>query len=138
MPAPHTDLFSGTIAANLRIARRDVDDAALWQALETVALAEFVRDCDAGLNTWIGESGTALSSGQARRLALARVILRDPPLVILDEPLSGLDASTEQFIRSRLSAWLKGRTSVVLGHDWASLPDVERAFELRAGVLQAL
>ena len=134
----HTDLFSGTIAANLRIARRDVDDAALWQALETVALDEFVHACDAGLNTWIGESGTALSSGQARRLALARVILRDPPLVILDEPLSGLDAGTEQFIRSRLSVWLKGRTSVVLGHDWASLPDVERAFELRAGVLQAL
>ena len=133
-----TDLFSGTISANLRIAQPHADDTAAWQALRSVALDEFVAACPDGLDTWIGESGTALSSGQARRLALARIILRNPPLVILDEPLSGLDTDTAAVVRTHLITWLKGRTALVLGHDWASLPSVNRAFSLRAGVLQSV
>lgn len=131
-----TDLFSGTIGANLRIAQPDVDDTSAWQALRSVALDRFVAACPDGLDTWIGESGTALSSGQARRLALARIILRNPALVILDEPLSGLDADTAAVVRAHLTTWLSGRTALVLGHDWASLPSVNRAFNLRAGLLE--
>jgi ATP-binding cassette subfamily C protein CydC len=131
-----TDLFSGTIGTNLRIANRHASDEALWQALEAVDLAGFVNGCDEGLDTWIGESGTQLSGGQARRLALGRLFLRDTPLVILDEPLSNLDAATSARVAAALDTWLSGRTTLVLGHEFSAMPPVERAFTLKAGRLQ--
>jgi ATP-binding cassette subfamily C protein CydC len=130
-----TDCFSGTVASNLRLADPDADDGRLWGVLEALALAPFVRAQTDGLDTWIGESGVQLSGGQARRIALGRLLLRNPSLVILDEPLSGLDEDTSEQVRIHLERWLKGRTTLILGHNTQALPAVDRRLRLRAGQL---
>jgi len=130
-----TDLFSGSFAGNLRIADPDADEPAMWAALQSVQLDAFVASTDQGLHTWVGESGMELSAGQARRLALARLFMRNPKLVILDEPLTGLDEETAEAVSARLSEWLSARTAIVLGHGPESLPRVDRRLLLRAGAL---
>ncbi|MEX0386987.1 thiol reductant ABC exporter subunit CydC [Spiribacter onubensis] len=130
-----TDLFSGTIAGNLRVACAEASDARLWSLIEVLALDEFVASCPDGINTWIGESGLEVSGGQARRLALGRVMLRDAPIVVLDEPLSGLDEATAAQVSSAIERWLTGRTAIVLGHEPSAIPSVDRLLQLRTGRL---
>ncbi|WP_111412028.1 thiol reductant ABC exporter subunit CydC [Billgrantia lactosivorans] len=110
------DLFQDSLATNLRLAAPDASDARLWQALDWVGLAEWGDTLPHGLATAVGEGGRALSGGQARRLALARLWLRDPGLVILDEPFAGLDAATVARLSSRLDRWLVGRSVLYLVH----------------------
>ncbi|WP_420427298.1 thiol reductant ABC exporter subunit CydC [Algiphilus sp.] len=131
----HSELFADSIRANLLLAAPDADDAALWRALQIAALDAVVRQLPDGLDTWVGEHGTRLSGGQARRLALARVVLRDPPLVILDEPCTGLDAATAAIVRERLNHWLSGRSALLLAHHPDSLPAHDRVLRLTAGRL---
>ncbi|SHF54956.1 ATP-binding cassette, subfamily C, CydC [Modicisalibacter ilicicola DSM 19980] len=131
----HTELFHDSLAANLRLGRSDATDEALWQALELVDLADWARELPRGLETWVGESGRQLSGGQARRVALARVILADTDLVMLDEPFSGVDEATAERIAARLDPWLAGRTVLYLAHDEAHLPGVTRRLWLRDGRL---
>ena len=131
----HTDLFSGTIAGNLRVACPDASDARLWSLLEALALDEFVAGCPNGIDTWIGESGLEVSGGQARRLALGRVMLREATIVVLDEPLSGLDEGTAAHVSLTIKRWLAGRTAIVLGHEPSAIPSVERVLQLRTGRL---
>ncbi|MFW5970152.1 MAG: ATP-binding cassette domain-containing protein, partial [Halofilum sp. (in: g-proteobacteria)] len=85
------------------------------------------------LATWVGENGVRLSGGQARRLALARVLLRDAPIALLDEPLAGLDEQTARRVSANLDRWLDGRTAVLLAHDARNLPRADRALDLHAG-----
>lgn len=121
-----TELLHDSIAANLLLGRPDASDEALWWALEMVDLADSVDTFPQGLNTWVGETGKQLSGGEGRRLALARVLLRDAPVVILDEPFSGLDHATRERIKPRLDAWLQGRTVLMLGHAAQALPTADR------------
>ena len=126
-----TDLFATSIAENLRLAKADATDAELWEVLELVDLKQEVRDFPQQLVTWVGETGRQLSGGQARRLALARIILKDPALVILDEPFSNLDLATQAVIRPKLDAWLAGRTALLLAHDLSALPASDRHLHLQ-------
>ncbi|PCC99093.1 thiol reductant ABC exporter subunit CydC [Halopseudomonas pelagia] len=126
----HTELLHDSIAANLLLANPAATNQQLWQVLEMVDLAELVSALPAGINTWVGESGKQLSGGEGRRLALARVLLKDAPLVILDEPFSGLDAVTRERVSQRLEPWLEGRTALFLGHDAALLPKADRVIAL--------
>lgn len=126
-----SDLFATSIAENLRLAKADATDAELWDVLELVDLKQEVCDFPQQLNTWVGETGRQLSGGQARRLALARVILKDPALVILDEPFSSLDLATQNTIRPKLEAWLKNRTALLLAHDLKALPQCDRHIHLQ-------
>ena len=128
-----SELFHDTLAANLRMGDPDASDAQLWNALERVELKAWAEALPEGLETWVGEQGRQLSGGQARRVALARVMLRDSPLVILDEPLSGLDAATAASLAKTLDAWLAGRTALLLGHDEAALPRCDRYWRLVPG-----
>lgn len=121
-----TQLFDDSIAANLRLGRADATDRELHEALARVELAEFVADLDQGLNTWVGENGVRLSGGQARRVGLARLLLHDPSLVVLDEPLTGLDAQTAARVSAHLDRWLVGRTVLMFGHAAEVLPPAER------------
>lgn len=105
------ELLSGSVATNLRLAAPEADDDALWAALETARAADFVRALPDGLDTWIGERGGLLSGGQARRLVLARAILKDAPVLLLDEPTEGLDSNTEAEFMQALTAWLDADTS---------------------------
>jgi len=128
-----SELFHDTLAANLRMGDPDASDAELWNVLERVELKRWAEALPAGLETWVGEQGRQVSGGQARRIALARVILRNSPLVILDEPLSGLDASTAAMLKTMLDAWLAGRTALLLGHDRQALPTCDLCWQLMSG-----
>ncbi|PWG64871.1 thiol reductant ABC exporter subunit CydC [Sediminicurvatus halobius] len=134
----HTDLFAGSVADNLRLADPEASVARLWQLLEAVDLAGFVDGLPEGIDTWIGEAGLQLSGGQARRLALGRLLLRDPVLVVLDEPLSGLDAASARHVAATLERWLAGRTTLLLGHGREALPAADRYLTLRHGRLEPL
>ncbi|WP_353978907.1 thiol reductant ABC exporter subunit CydC [Salinicola endophyticus] len=128
-----SELFHDTLAANLRMGDPTASDAQLWTVLEKVALREWAEALPQGLETWVGEQGRQLSGGQARRVALARVMLRNSPLVILDEPLSGLDAATAEVVRTALSHWLAGRTALLLAHEPAALPPCDSCWRLVPG-----
>ncbi|WP_231613641.1 ATP-binding cassette domain-containing protein [Halomonas sp. BC04] len=110
------DLFQDSLAHNLSLADPDADESDLWRALAWVELAVWAESLPQGLATRVGEGGRQLSGGQARRLALARLWLRDPGLVILDEPFAGLDADMAARLALRLDEWLAGRTVLYLVH----------------------
>jgi ATP-binding cassette subfamily C protein CydC len=128
-----SELFHDTLAANLRMGDPDASDEQLWDVLERVELKDWAETLPEGLATWVGEQGRQLSGGQARRVALARVMLRNSPLVILDEPLSGLDADTATALKATLDAWLAGRTAFLLGHDRQALPTCDHCWLLVPG-----
>jgi len=131
-----TELFADSVAGNLRIAAPEADDARLWRALHTAALDERIAAHPSGLDAWVGEGGARLSGGEARRLALARLVLVDAPVVLLDEPFHGLDDATAARVASRLEPWLAERTALVISHDPDAAPAHQRrlAFaELAAG-----
>jgi ATP-binding cassette subfamily C protein CydC len=117
-----TLLLDTSVAGNLRLGRPELTDQALWTALETVDLAQALRREGAGLDYMVGEMGRRLSGGQARRLALAWLILRDTPIILLDEPFSGLDRATEQRLLVRLTPWLATRRAVIVTHAAERLP----------------
>lgn len=123
-------IFNDTLAANLHIASPDATEEQLWQALEQVAMTEKVRSFRDGLNTQLGEFGRQLSGGEARRIALARIFLRNPKLVVLDEPLTGLDEKTAAHVIENLNQFLTNRTALLLGHEPSVLPHADRVLVL--------
>lgn len=128
-----THLFDDSIRANLLLARPDADEAALWAALEAARLADFVRALPDGLDTWLGEGGAGVSGGQGRRLALARVLLSSAPILMLDEPCTGLDAETERAFMATLNDVARGRTLVLIAHRLTGVERIDRIWRLSAG-----
>lgn len=138
MLTQQVDLFDTSIAENLRIANPTASDEGLWEALSAVALDSWVEQLPNGLATAVGEKGQQLSGGQARRLALARLMLSSPQVVILDEPFAGVDAVTAKKIAASLDKWLVNRTAIFFVHQVSSLdllPGVEYHWHLDAGKL---
>lgn len=109
-------LFDGTVRDNIAYGRRRASDAAVADAAQAAAAAEFIEALPQGYDTWIGERGVKLSGGQRQRLAIARAILADPRILILDEATSNLDSESERLIQTSLQRLLKGRTSFVIAH----------------------
>ncbi len=110
------ELFADTLAGNLRLARPGATDAELWVALEAAGLAETVRALPDGLATWLGEGGAGLSGGERRRLSLARLLLTDCPLLLLDEPTEALDLETARDIMARLTLARGDRSLLIATH----------------------
>ncbi|MBT2788731.1 MULTISPECIES: thiol reductant ABC exporter subunit CydC [unclassified Halomonas] len=139
MLTQQVDLFDASIAENLRIANPAASDGMLWEVLKGVALDGWVEQLPQGLATAVGEKGQQLSGGQGRRLALARLLLCNPQVVILDEPFAGVDAATAKHIAATLDKWLVDRTAIFFVHQVSSLsllPGVEYHWHLDAGKLE--
>ncbi len=128
-----THLFSDTVRANLLLGRPDASDADLWAALEQAQVAEVVRLLPGGLDAWIGQGGAAVSGGQARRLALARTLLSNAPVLILDEPATGLDADTERAFLTTLNDVAPGRTVILIVHRLLGVERLDRIYRLSTG-----
>jgi ATP-binding cassette subfamily C protein CydC len=126
-------LFDDSIAANLRIAAPGAPDAALWRALDRAGVGELVRALPDGLATGCGEGGARFSGGQARRLALARVLLSAAPVLVLDEPTAGLDAAAERAFLETLEEATAGRTVVLLAHRLTGAERPTRVLRLAGG-----
>ena len=130
-----THLFADTIRNNLLIGRDDADDDALWAALEAARIADMVRALPDGLEAWVGEQGSQFSGGQGRRLALARTLLSPAPILILDEPCSGLDLETERAFLATLNNTLEGRTVLMITHRLTGVERLDRVYRLQNGRL---
>jgi len=123
-------LFSDTLANNLRLAQPTASDQVLLTALEQAGLGDWYQRQELGLETWIDENATNLSGGEARRLALARLMLIDPEFVILDEPNTGLDEATNAAINQTLNVWLSNKTALIITHQPERAPDFDRTITL--------
>ncbi len=128
---PH--LLHGSIEDNLRIADPDASEARLTRAIQLVGLSHTVQGLPNGLATVVGEGGVSLSAGERQRLALARAVVRDAPIVLLDEPVAHLDAHTEAALRDTLGPWLESRTVLVAAHRPELVARLDRVVRLGAG-----
>lgn len=109
----------------------------LWAALDAARISDTVRALPDGLETWVGEYGSEFSGGQGRRLALARTLLSPAPILILDEPCTGLDAETERAFMATLNETLAGRTVLLITHRLTGVEKLDRVFRLQNGRLTA-
>lgn len=123
-------LFHGSLADNLRIAAPDAGDAALRAAADAAQVLRFADRLPQGLDTIIGERGFGLSGGEARRIALARLFLRQPTLLLLDEPTAFLDPGTEQAVLAALAEFARGRTLIMATHSQAAMRMAGRVLSL--------
>ncbi|KQT86997.1 multidrug ABC transporter ATP-binding protein [Methylobacterium sp. Leaf469] len=119
-------LFAGSIRENIAYGRLDADDAAIRAAASRARLDGLLAGLPEGLDTLIGERGVKLSGGQKQRLAIARVFLKNPPILILDEATSALDTETEQEIQRSLTDLARGRTTLVIAHRLATIRQADR------------
>ncbi|MDT8439526.1 MAG: thiol reductant ABC exporter subunit CydC [Wenzhouxiangellaceae bacterium] len=125
-------LFHDSLGENLRLAAPDADDGRMIDVLERLQLGAWLRGLPDGIDTWLGEHGKTVSGGQARRLSLARMVLADYPLLILDEPTRGLDLATATAMWDALADWLADRSIIFLSHDTGHLPAIDRVIDLDA------
>ncbi|EPF03516.1 MULTISPECIES: ABC transporter ATP-binding protein [Bacillus] len=119
-------LFSGTIRENIAYGNLQASEAAIWQVVKRAQLEDLIYSQPDGLDTVIGERGVKLSGGQKQRLAIARMFLKNPPILILDEATSALDTETELAIQKSLAELAVGRTTLVIAHRLATIKNADR------------
>jgi ATP-binding cassette subfamily B protein len=130
-------LFGGTLRENIAYGRLDASEADILDAAHRAQLDAVIRGLPAGLDTLIGERGVKLSGGQKQRLAIARMFLKNPPILILDEATSALDSETERAVQGALAALAIGRTTLVIAHRLATIRNADRIVVVdQAGVLE--
>ncbi len=128
-----TVIFGATARENIRFGRPDATDAEIEAAAKAAAADEFIRELPQGYDTFLGERGTRLSGGQRQRLAIARAILKDPPILLLDEATSSLDAESERLVQEALEFLEKDRTTIVIAHRLATVLQADRIVVINEG-----
>jgi subfamily B ATP-binding cassette protein MsbA len=128
-----TQLFSGSVAENVRYGRPDADDDALLEAARAANADAFVRGLPDGWDTVVGERGLRLSGGQRQRIAIARALLKDPAVLVLDEATSSLDSESEALIQDALERLMRGRTSLVIAHRLSTVVNADRIVVMEHG-----
>ncbi|MEY3773656.1 MAG: hypothetical protein RLZZ129_436 [Verrucomicrobiota bacterium] len=128
-------LLSGSIGDNIRFAKPDATPAEIQQAARLANAEEFILKMPQGYDTAVGERGVALSGGQRQRIAIARAILRNPPVLILDEATSALDYESERLIQEALDRLSVGRTVITIAHRLSTIKNADRIVVLRQGVI---
>jgi ATP-binding cassette subfamily B protein len=128
-------LFHDSIKANLKYAKDDATDVEIWRALESAQIGDFVKSLPDKLETIVGDRGYRLSGGEKQRIAIARVFLKQPRIVILDEATAHLDNENEAAVQEALSTVLQGRTSVVIAHRLSTIINAEQIAVIKDGKL---
>jgi ABC-type multidrug transport system fused ATPase/permease subunit len=129
-------LFGGTIRENIAYGKIDATDEEIREAAEKAFASEFVEAFPEKYETVVGERGVKLSGGQRQRIAIARAILRNPVILILDEATSSLDSASEQLVQSALDNLMKNRTSIVIAHRLSTVRNADKIFVLDKGVVK--
>jgi len=130
----HPVLFNDSIRANLTLGK-EVADAELWNALAIAQLTDTVKDLAQGLDTIVGRQGMRLSGGQRQRMAIARMVVADPKVVILDEATSALDSETEHHLHVALADFLKGRTTLIIAHRLSAVKQADHVYVFEQGLV---
>ena len=128
-------LFHETIAENLRYAKQDATEEEMMQACKSAQIWSLIESLPNGLETMVGERGHRLSGGEKQRLAIARLLLKSPAVVILDEATAHLDSENEQLVHAALQTALKGRTSIVIAHRLSTVRDADQILVLEKGAI---
>jgi ATP-binding cassette subfamily B protein len=128
-------LFHETIAENLRYAKNDATAEEMQSACEAAQIWKLISSLPNGLETMVGERGHRLSGGEKQRLAIARLLLKSPSVVILDEATAHLDSENEQLVQEALKVALKGRTSIVIAHRLSTVRDADQILVLEKGAI---
>lgn len=126
-------LFGGTIRENIAYGRLSATDAEIMDAARRAQLDEMIGNLPNGLDTMVGERGVKLSGGQKQRLAIARIFVKNPPILILDEATSALDTATERLIQQSLAALAEGRTTLIIAHRLATIRNADRILVIADG-----
>jgi ATP-binding cassette subfamily B protein len=130
-------IFGSSVAENIRYGRPEASDAEIRTAAEAAAAHGFIQALPQGYDTYLGERGVRLSGGQRQRIAIARALLRDPPVLLLDEATSSLDAESEGKVQSALERLMQGRTTLVIAHRLATVQKADRIVVMDQGRIVA-
>jgi ATP-binding cassette subfamily B protein len=133
-----TVLFGESALENIRYGRPDASEEEIKQAAVLAAADDFIRALPDGYDTFLGERGARLSGGQRQRIAIARAILKDPPILLLDEATSSLDAESERLVQTALEGLMKDRTTLVIAHRLATVKKVDRIVVMNHGRIEAV
>lgn len=131
-------LFSGTIEENIVYGRPDATEQQIEQAARQANAHEFIEKLEKGYQTEIGERGLKLSGGQKQRIAIARALLKDAPILILDEATSSLDSKSEALVQEALRCLMKGRTTIIIAHRLSTIQHVDQIVTLKGGMVEEI